>query len=217
MSEIIKKRGRPKKEKVEVPVIPQIDTKEQARKAVEEIMSQAAVNAGIQTVNPVSIVGAPTTASSHENLSLAQEDYIPGTRVLDLQQVPKRIFDEDLKIVRQVGLYDNYSYCWVHQDKITSYRIMGYRFCNYSGGPQSGLAERGFQGTGVYEKTFEMHVRNGDMLLMWIDRRLRDEIEAADVKFRTNLDSAAEDQVHNDGYRRGIRTFKEVDGVTIYN
>lgn len=217
-----KKRGRPKKAEAAIAKAPEVlDTKEVARKAVEEILSQAAVVAGVdkglQSVSPVSIEGAKTGASSHDNLEHAQADYIPGTRVSDIQQVPSRIYDEETDGVRQVGLPDSYAYCWVHPEKITTYRLSGYRFCIYNGGPGSGLADRGFQGTGVFEKTFDMHVRNGDMFLMYVDRRLHERFEKEDIAMRERHEGSAEGQVHNDGYRRGIRTFKEVNGVTLYN
>lgn len=216
---VAKKKGRPKKVKVELPVVSQTpDTKEQARKAVEEILSQASVQASnVELVSPVSIEGAPTGASSHDNLEHAQEDYIPGTRVLDIQLVPRRAYDEDLRSVRQVGLPSDYHYCWVHQDKVTQFRIMRYKFCSYSGGGLSGLAERGFQGTGIYEKTFDNHVRNGDMFLMYVPIKQHEVMVQEDAEYASKMESSAENEAHNEGYRRGIRTFKEVDGVTLYN
>lgn len=212
-----KKRGRPKK--VELPVAPPNDvSKEQARKAVEEILSQAADKAKeTMLVSPVDISGAPTGASSHDNLAQAQDDYIPGTRVLDIQMVPNRAYDEDLGKTRAVGLPNDYHYCWVHTDKITQFRMYGYKFASYNGGPQSGLAPGGFSGTGIYEKTFDNHVRNGDMFLMWCSLRQYEAMSKDDADYRNRMESAVEDEVHNDGYRRGIRTFKEVNGVTLYN
>jgi hypothetical protein len=44
-----------------------------------------------------------------------------------------------------------------------------------------------------------------------------EDITNDETKRRASLESAVEDEIHNDGYRRGIRTFKEVNGVTIYN
>ena len=219
-----KKRGRPKKVvevKEQLPVSAPSDegTKEQARKAVEEILSQASEKASEQTalVAPVDYSGAKTGASSHDNLDQSQEDYIPGTRVLDIQQVPRRIYDETTGSVRQLGLPDDYHYCWVHTDKITQFRIMGYKFCSYNGGVGSGLAHGGFSGTGVYEKTFDNHVRNGDMLLMWVPNRQYEAMTKEIDEYRDRLEGSVEGEIHNEGYRRGIRTFKEVGGVTIYN
>lgn len=214
------KRGRPKKVKEEIPVVPQVtndETTKLATKAVEEIMSQAAGKSSVELESPVSIEGAKTTASSHDNLKYAQKDYIPGTRIHDLQQVPSHAYDEDLQRTRQVGLPSDYHYCWVHTDKITQFRIEGYRFVQYNGGPGSGLAAGGFSGTGMFEKTFDNHVRNGDMLLMWCDMRRFEEIQSDDFKRRQAFESSVESEVHNDGYRRGVRTFVEKDGVTLYN
>lgn len=216
---VAKKRGRPAKVKEELPVaLPSVSTQEQARKAVEEILSQASAQAS-QTalVSPVSIDDAKTGASSHDNLEDAQDDYIPGTRVLDIQMVPKRAYDENLGRSRQVGLPNDYHYCWVHTDKITQFRIQSYKFCGYNGGAGSGLADGGFSGTGIYEKTFDNHVRNGDMLLMWIPMRQYEAIGQEVAEFNDRMEGIAEGEIHNEGYRRGIRTFKEVDGVLIYN
>lgn len=217
-TKVAKKRGRPKKVK-ETPVVPAPqDTKELARKAVEEIMSQATEAArGIELESPVSIEGARPGASSYDAVEDAQEDYLPGTRVTDIQMVPTRAYDENIGRVRRLGLPDQYHYCWVHPDKVTSFRVNGYKHVQYNGGSQSGLAEGGFNGTGMYEKTFDNHVRNGDMFLMWIDNRRFEQIERDEIDYRLKLEQAVEDQIHNDGYRRGIRTFKEVGGVTLYN
>lgn len=217
-----KSKGKPGRPRKITDVAPgtapvKIETQNLARQAVEEIMSQAAEKAKVDLVSDVSIEGAKTTASSHDNLDLGQEDYIPGTRVLDIQMVPKWAYDEDLGKVRRVGLPDDYHYCWVHTDKITQFRIMSYKFCQYNGGAQSGLADRGFQGTGIFEKTFDNHVRNGDMLLMWVDNRRWEQIAEDDRVMREKFETAATDEIHNDGYRRGIRTFKEEQGAIVYN
>ena len=216
---VAKKRGRPAKVKEQLPVaVPEVSSQEQARKAVEEILSQASAQAS-QTalVSPVSIDGAKTEASSHDNLEQAQDDYIPGTRVLDIQMVPNRAYDENIGRSRRVGLPNDYHYCWVHTEKVTQFRIQNYKFCGYNGGVGSGLADGGFSGTGIYEKTFDTHVRNGDMFLMWIPIRQYEAMRGEVKEFNDRMEGAAEGEVHNEGYRRGIRTFKEVDGVLIYN
>lgn len=215
--EVKPKRKYTKKVKPEVPAVSTETSKEAAAKAVAEILSQASAQSQTALVSPVSIDGAKTGASSHDTLDLNQDDYIPGTRILDIQQVPARAYDEDLGVTRRVGLHGEFHYCWVHTDKVTTFRINGYKFAIYNGGNQSGLADRGFQGTGIYEKTFDQHIRNGDMFLMWITKRHYEALEKDETEQRSRWESAAQDEIHNDGYKRGIRTFREEDGVTIYN
>jgi hypothetical protein len=202
--------------KFEKTLPPDEASKIEAQRAVEEILA----NKSKDSAEPIpipddSIVGAsPETDAA---VDPGQADFIPGTRHPDPTYLPERIYDEGMGVVRQVTLRSEYHYVWVVDVKLTQFRANGYKFCLHDGGSQSGLANRGFLGTGLYERTLDNHIRNGDTFLMYAPIRLYEQMQQAD---RDQIDAwtiAAQKDLHNEGYRRGVRTFEEVDGQTIYN
>jgi hypothetical protein len=162
-----------------------------------------------------SIVGASPEHSASHNPS--QRDFIRGTRDIDPTYIPDRCYDEIADCERAVALKNDYHYVWVTDTKINQFKIRGYKFALYDGGNQSGLATGGLRGTYLFERTIDNHVRNGDVFLMWAPRRLYEALVAEDKAEADKWESAAENDVHNLGYRYGVRTFKEKDGQTIYN
>ena len=87
----------------------------------------------------------------------------------------------------------------------------------YDGGNLSGLAAGGLRGTNMFERTIDVHVRNGDTFLMFAPERLYNAMVEEDRKQADYWQNAAEQDHHNLGYRHGVRTFNEVDGEIIYN
>ena len=87
----------------------------------------------------------------------------------------------------------------------------------YDGGNLSGLAAGGLRGSNMFERTIDVHVRNGDTFLMFAPTRLFDSLVEEDRLQGEHWQSAAEEDHHNLGYKYGVRTFKEVDGQIIYN
>ncbi len=81
--------------------------------------------------------------------------------------------------------------------------MLGWKPCNYS--PK-------FDNTGMFFKTPENWVKNGDTILLEISRsgmqRLRDDKQ----RRLEQLSSAARDNFANDGARAGVNTFEETEG-----
>jgi len=192
---------------------------DEAAKAVKEIMQQAEAQAESLSANvsvtPVDVSGA--LPESDPTSDPGQADFIPGTRISDFTYLPERVYDEETQKTRRCSLPAEYHYVWVHQDKLVSFRNNTYRFCLFQGGQLSGLAARGLLGTGLYERTVDNHVRHGDCYLMYISQRGYKMLQEEEVKRYNLMTAAAESDVHNEGYRHGVRTFKEVDGQMVYN
>jgi hypothetical protein len=170
---------------------------------------------GIQTVAEQPFEGNPakTDAATHPG----QADHLPGTRFSDTLYVPDRAFDSEISMTRQVALRQEYHYVWVYPDLIPSFKNRSYRQCKYTGGQGSGLAERGFKGTDMFEMTLDGNVRNGDIILMYIPLRGYQEHQEAERKFIDDRNMAVSTEMHDEGYRRGIRTFEEKDGTEMFN
>lgn len=156
---------------------------------------------------------AKTDAATHPG----QADHLPGTRFSDTLYVPDRAYDSDYGDSRQVAMRHEYHYVWVYPDLIPSFKNRGYRQCKYTGGQNSGLAERGFKGTDMFEATLDGNVRNGDIILMYIPLRGYQEHQEAERKFIDDRNMAVSTEMHDEGYRRGIRTFEEKDGTEMFN
>ena len=131
--------------------------------------------------------------------------------------MPERAYDSALGIDRQVSLPEEYHYCWVYPDLIASFKNRGYLQCGYKGGARSGLADRGFQGTDMFEQTLDGHVRNGDIILMYVPERGYQDAVQDERDLMDKRDVAVSTQMHDEGYRSGIRTFEERDGKEVYN
>jgi hypothetical protein len=191
----------------------------EVKKALEDVMGQAAVQTGdlMQTSPEEFYDGAKPEASSHDPVEHNQRDFIPGTRRHDLSRIPEFAYDEKRQEVRRVSRPKEIHYVWVHPDKLDVMHSKGYRMAIYDGGNQSGLADGGLRGTNMFERTIDVHVRNGDTFLMFAPERLYLAIMADDAAQAERWENAAEQDHHNLGYRHGVRTFREVDGQLIYN
>jgi len=188
---------------------PKPDTKEIAAKAVEEIMG------GVQTVSVDDQIGRSPDRDATK--IPAQRDYISGTRRPDMTFLPEYGYDQEIDVDRKISLPKEYAYCWVSDAHVTKYRVLGYKFALYNGGNQSGLTERGLKGTGLYEQTLVGHIRNGDCVLMFVPRRLWEELVAQDAERVRKWNLAPKGQLHDLGYSQGVRTFEEKDGQITYN
>jgi hypothetical protein len=188
-------------------------TPDEAAAAAAEILGAAKDQALSQ--DEYRLIGASPEHSASHNPN--QKDFIPGTRHIDPTYIPDRCYDEIAQTERAVGLKHEYHYIWVTENKINQFKVLGYKFVLYDGGSMSGLAVGGFRGTYLFERTIDNHVRNGDVFLMWCDRRLYEDLQAEDQEQIQKWEAAAENDHHNLGYRYGVRTFKEVDGKQIYN
>lgn len=192
---------------------------DQVKEALKEVMGQAAAQTGdlLQITPDETLEGAKPEASSYDPVMQNQRDFIPGTRRHDLTRLPEFAYDETTQAVRRVSLPKEYHYVWVHPDKLDSMHGKGYRMVRYDGGDLSGLAGGGLRGTNMFERTIDVHVRNGDTFLMFAPERLFEDMVEEDRIQADHWQNAAEHDHHNLGYRYGVRTFKEVDGELIYN
>ena len=184
-----------------------------AAKAAAEVLAKS--DQAILSQDEDRLIGASPEHSASHNPN--NRDYIPGTRSIDPTYIPDRCYDEIAGVDRNVALKSDYHYCWVTDNKINQFKIRGYKFALYDGGQMSGLATGGLRGTYLFERTIDNHVRNGDVFLMWAPIRLFEELCEETDKLTRSRESAATDDIHNLGYRHGVRTFDEVDGKQIYN
>jgi hypothetical protein len=191
----------------------------EVKKALADVMGEAATQTGelLQTTPDEQYDGAKPEGSSYDPVEQNQRDFVPGTRRHDLTRLPEFAYDETSGTVRRVSLPKEIHYVWVHPDKLDTMHSKGYRMVRYDGGNQSGLAQGGLRGTNMFERTIDVHVRNGDTFLMFAPERLYLAIQAEDAEQMRKWEDAAEQDHHNLGYRYGVRTFKEVDGQLIYN
>jgi hypothetical protein len=206
-----KRRGRPKGSKNKKTLVKEAVSK--APEVTAEVAAEVAKEVTLVSEQPFEGNPAKTDAATHPG----QADHLPGTRFPDKLYVPERAYDSDLNMTRQVTLPKEYHYVWVYPDLISSFRGRGYRQVKYNGGSLSGLAERGFKGTDMFENTLDGNVRNGDIILMYIPTRGYEEHAAEERKFIEQRNMAVSTQMHDEGYRSGIRTFEEHDGKEVYN
>ena len=213
------KRGRPKgsknkpaKAKAAVKSKPEASAAK-AQDAVADILAQAAEKASVSGGEVPNLADAmPETDAV---LDSGQADFLAGTYSGDPTYVPEFVYDEIANRERRATIPDDYHYYWVSQERMTHHKLKGYRYVEYSGG--KGSAPGGFTGTGLYDRTLDNHVRNGDVFLMYTSMRNWEAIRKANQEQNIAIDSAVQDGVHNEGYRRGVRTFTEKDGQIVYN
>lgn len=207
-------------------VIPEASAAE-ARAAIADIMAAATTSAAEKEdkrrlgVPVISVKDPDLTGKSALGARTAenqgQADFIPGTKNIDLPYIPEFVEDERTGEARRLLLKDEYHYIWVSHDLITRFRANTYKFCQYDGGPQSGLAGEGFKHTGLFEKSIDNRVMLGDTYLMYIPVR---KYEAIVAEERQELDAlnAPLGQVRSEGSRIGVRTFVEdADGKLVYD
>lgn len=224
------KRGRPKgsknkpaKTKAVVKSKPEASAAT-AQDAVADILAQAAVKSELQVGDPyLSNISeedlakrlADAKPQTDAVLDSGQADFLPGTYGGDPTFVPEFVYDEIANRERRATMPDEYHYYWVSQERMTHHKLKGYRYVEYSGG--KGSAAGGFTGTGLYDRTLDNHVRNGDVFLMYTSMRNWEAIRRANREHNSAIEGAVQDGVHNEGYRRGVRTFTEKDGTIVYN
>lgn len=134
--------------------------------------------------------------------------YFPGG---SLEVASHLAFDRHENINRPIGKPTEYEYKWEVADPkaIAIAKADGWRFCLYDGGSNSGLAPRGFAGTDLFEKTIDGRVLNGDVYLMFMDRRRFEAMEQQQREEREKLDRKPVNDFMNDAYKSGIRGFTE--------
>ena len=201
-----RKRGRPRKvnpEKVAAEVLAKVDEKIDAELVKEKVTFE---DEG---------AGKDAIKDSLAADDSKQGDYLPGTRVKDILGVPEFVWDDDRNTRRRATFPHLYHYCWVEGSDITKFKMMGYRLCLYRGG--AGLDDYGFSGTYLYECDQSGHVRLGDVYLLYCDMARYEALRAEDRAQADRYSRIHETNFHNMGYKHGIRTFAEKDGVQIHN
>jgi len=154
------------------------------------------------------------------------QDFLPGTKPLDALHVPEFAYDDDRHCVRRITLPNEYHYIWVEGTDVDRFKHNGYRFVAYNGGVSSGLDGQGLNGTYLYERTLDNHVRRGDVYLMYCSMRLYEEIVRQDGEMAQKMRNMGHNNFHNIAYRYGIKSFHEVspdprapkdENVVLYN
>jgi len=217
-----RKPGRPRKKKpsdkdilTKKPMAESVVKESPEAAQVREILKEAEAESSklLQSEPDVSGKSPDTNPSTDPG----QADFIPGTRLPDLLSVPEKVYDERTGIERLASLPKEYHYCWVESSKITQFRVWGYRMCLYNGGSLSGLADKGFSGTNLYERTLDNKVRHGDVFLMYVPMRAYENLKAEERKKLEDWNNVPKTEMHNVAYGAGVRTFEEVDGMIVNN
>lgn len=191
--------------------------KESPKDIVAEVLKQAdeRVEAGKEKVTFEDEGRARVANQVDERNEHLQSDYIPGTRMRDMTALPEYIFDErrgERRLAFGGDAHSRFHYCWVEGSDITKFKTIGYRLVPYNGG-RGGLPSPGFSGSGMYECDISGHILMGDVYLMYCDIRLYEELVEEDRQRSHQQDRLGETNFANLGYRHGVRTFTEVDGV----
>lgn len=200
----------PLKEKAEILSAPESEDKA----AVREILKDAVKASEFLYSEPDVSGVSPTTDPS---ANPAQADFIPGTRPPDTVYLPDFVDDEMRGIRRPCALKNEYHYCFVETSKRDAFKSWGYRYVQYNGGQNSGLAQHGFSGTDMFERTLDNHVRHGDTFLMYIPIRGYEALVAEERKQIDAWNEVPRSEMHNAGYASGVRTYQERDGQRFYN
>jgi hypothetical protein len=189
---------------------------EEKPKTAEEVRAEAANLADLMVKDPDHWGRSGQTDAP---LSPVQADFVPGTKPSDTLYIPERVTEVGSTYSRKCALHDDYMYAWVldtvDHSKVMSYKNNGYKLCLYAGGGLSGLADRGFTNTDLFDND-RGRVRHGDLLLMWIERRGWDALAKEEKELLESWNRAATDDLHNVGYRHGVRTYTEEDGKQIF-
>jgi len=138
------------------------------------------------------------------------DDFLPGTLMHDVSYIPKRI--DGRNVVRK----EQFQHMWVGQAYFARFHQEGWRFSSYEGRSPD-LVEPGFENTGLYEKTLQGRVQHGDSFLMYLPRAHYNKLKAMEKHFHDHQEAAAKDELHNEAYKLGVRSFEEVDGKRIDN
>ena len=178
-------------------------TPKQIDRIADEIMSGGKVDL-------VADGSEKTGASSlgHKDPDEIQMDYLRGTRTKDRTYIPEFVFDEGIQAKRRATLPTDYKYGWIQYELTDRYNHYGWKFCRYSGGGQ-GMEDGGFDGTGLYTKTPEGYVRNGDCLLMFTPMRNWREILQEEQVLKDKWTRGPLDDFHNVGDKAGVKTFED--------
>ncbi len=133
--------------------------------------------------------------------------YFPGCT---LAWKDTEVFDHSMKMERPLGIPTQYVYLWWPFDARQMAIAEGWKFCGYNGGSMSGLSEKGFKDTHLYEQEAgTARVVLGDCYLMWIDMRLAEELAKENKKYKDAMEGKSTTSFFNDAYKAGIRGFTE--------
>jgi hypothetical protein len=189
--------------------------------AVAAIMAEAEAKARdvILGGNPVAGLGTPSNFD-RDKVDNIQRDSLPGTRRKDDNTyVPEFVYDEVEQCQRRAKLPAEYHYVLVDIERIGKYIRHGWKHVLFDGGSRSGLAERGFKGTGdgIFRRTLEGYCQRGDCRYMYIENRAWEEIRDEDEYQASMAMSRALGSFANAGYREGIRAEAYVDGKPVFS
>lgn len=194
--------------------------KKPAAKAVEEVLAKvdASIEAGKEKVTYEDEGAGREALRSAEKDEHVQQDRIPGTRRRDITALPEFVIDDRTGERRRAFTTPSseFHYCWVEGGEITNFKAIGYRMVPYQGG-RGGLPAPGFSGTAMYECDISNHIKLGDVYLMYCDLRLYNDLEEEDRQMADRLTRLGATNFHNLGYRHGIKTNEEIDGIQMSN
>jgi len=135
--------------------------------------------------------------------------YFPGC---SLQFKNTQVWDHKMHRERPLGLPQEYVYQWWPYDAFANAIAEGWKFCGYDGGSRSGLADKGFKDTELYQKEAGTgRVVLGDTYLMWIEMRLAEELRDEVRQRNDAMQARPETSFFDDAYKTGIRGFIEND------
>ncbi len=186
------------------------------QKAIDEVMADARARVDAILASEVAQLGTPS-ANEDEKQARFQRDMLPGRMRKDKTYVPEWIIEDGESTRRQALLYSDYRYALVDVETTGNYLLNGYRLCLFDGGPRSGLAPRGFSGTGdnIFRRTLEGYCQRGDCRLMYIPIRAWELIDE-EVRERTaGMVQRTLGNFADAGYSQGIRTFIEAEGKSL--
>jgi len=164
-----------------------------------------------------------------DNPEHAQPDLVPLYQRKDptffpgcsLQHKDVFVYDHALDRKRRLGLPGQYVYqFWPYDPAALAMAITeGWKFCKYNGGSLSGLADKGFKDTHLYqEEAGTGRVVLGDTYLMYIPMRLAELLKEEEEHIRNAMEGKPNTDFFNDAYKSGIRGFTEDDfGNKVYN
>lgn len=146
--------------------------------------------------------------STKAGASPVQQDFIPGSRQAseDPLYVPK--FIEVKGERRRVYNPDEYVLYWSGQESgdIAFWKSKHYDFFPY---------DPIFTDSGLYERSIHGRVYNGDLVLMFAPIRAWQAFVDEVSKRKDLYENAPRTSFANEGYRHGIRTFREYEGGRI--
>ena len=133
--------------------------------------------------------------------------YFPGC---NLQWKNSLVFDHKMGIERPLGKPAEYVYQFWPFDAVGMAVTEGWQFCGYDGGSRSGLADKGFKDTHLYQNEAGTgRVVLGDTYLMYVPIRLAEELKEEVQKLNDAMEAKPNTSFFDDAYKTGIRGFTE--------